>query len=951
MKLENPNNIILAAVAPWIVGLGLVVAMLSLVFNGVRPAATWADWLTPLVMLVGGMVGGVLVRRKRYQAGVSLFAGSVWLAVTLYIVATGQGIFNEAFIFLLVPILIVGMFISWVGGLVLTLLSITFVLAVSTAVLPSSTSIDPYRASLSYILLYLIGLTTSYVITLSTQRTAQAFKILDSKRQQSEAKYRQLAEISPVGIFQLNWHGECTFVNQRWSEISGFTSEQAIGHGWHNALHPDDRERVIEKASTYSSDSGALFTERFRYRRPDGQTVWVIGNVNVERDEEHGRVISYIGTITDITNEENALSQLRQREQIYSYLVNTVADGVSIADADNRFIYVNDQHCAIVGYKREDLLGFEVKDRIKLDETNKQLIEAEREKRRQGKRSQYELSWINGRGRPVTAIINAGPLHDDHGNFTGTLSIVTNITERKQAEMALQKSEQMYRTLVETMHEGVAIQTHTRGEYLYVNDQYCTLIGAKRSELLGHTVGEFVHLTPDQRKTMLQQASARQRGESGRYELTFTRLDGTEKTALISAQPLFENGQPVSVIVIANDITERVRTEQALRQTQKLESLGILAGGVAHDFNNLLVAMLGQSSLAMHKVDKGQPVQDQLQKIHTAAERAADLTKQLLAYSGQGHFQVRSLNLNQMIRENLHLFAVAMPPHVQLKSDLDEELPLIEADAGQMQQIIMNLIINGAEACRPPAAQEAKFTGQVTVSTRTKHITASDIADMPAGFTTVSLQPGHYVCLTVRDNGNGMSAETLNRIFDPFFTTKPTGRGLGLAAVLGIVRGHQGELFVTSTPSEGTLFKVLLPLKEHNQPRLMTHYFREDSQNLPHTVLIIDDEPSVREAAADILEEAGIKILVAADGQAGLALYKENTAVVDLILLDLTMPGLNGEETLHALRQITPNLRIVLSSGYNQIDLSQRLLEQRHTSFLPKPYTAAALIHALQETA
>ena len=950
MDIENSNHIILAAVAPWIIGLGLLVALLSLLLNGMRPAASWADWLTPLVMLGGGLVGWVLTRRDRSQAGVLLFAGSIWLTIVLYILATGQGIFNEAFIFLLVPILIVGMFVSWVGGLVIALCSIIFVLGVSTAVLSAPTSLDPYRVSLSYILLYIIGITTSYTITLSAQYTAQTFKTLDNKRQQSEAKYRRLAEVSPVGIFQLNWRGECTFVNQRWSEISGYTTEEAMGHGWHKALHPDDREWVIRGASVYSSDDGTLFSERFRYRQPDGQTVWVIGNVSVERDE-HGRVVNYVGTITDITNEENALIQLREREQIYSYLVNTVADGVSIADADNRYIYVNDQHCAIIGYEREELLGFEVQERLKLDQENKRLIKAEREKRRQGNRSQYELSWVNGRGRLTTVIINAGPLHDDHGNFTGTLSIMTDITERKQAEMALQKNEQLYRTLVETMNEGVAIQDE-KTCYTYVNNQHCRLLGATREELLGQTPEAILTFSPEQRKLLHQQKANRQKGQEDRYELTFTRRDGVEKTALVAARPLFaEDGRPVGSIIISSDITERVRAEQALRQTQKLESLGILAGGVAHDFNNLLVAMLGQSSLAMHKLDKGQPVQAQLQKIHTAAERAADLTKQLLAYSGQGHFQVRPLDLNQMIRENLHLFAVAMPPHVRLKSDLEEGLPPIEADAGQMQQIIMNLIINGAEACRPLVTSEAKFTGQVTVRTRTMQMTASDIADMPPGFTAISLQPGQYVCLMVRDNGSGMSAKTLNKIFDPFFTTKPTGRGLGLAAVLGIVRGHQGELFVDSTPDEGTKFEVLLPIKEHNQPWLLTHDFRTDGQDLPRTVLIIDDEPAVREAAADILEEAGVEILLAADGQAGLALYRENTAVVDLILLDLTMPGLNGEETLHALRHLTPNLRIVLSSGYNQIDLSQHLLQQRHTSFLPKPYTAAALIHALQETA
>lgn len=955
MNREISDNIILAPVAPWIVGLGLGVALLSLLLNGVRPAATWADWLTPLIMITGGIVGWMLVKRGQYKAGVSLFAGSVWLTVTLYIVAVEQGIFNEAFIFLLVPILIVGTFISWVGGLVLTLFSIAFVLGVSTAVLPSPTSLDPYRASLSYILLYLIGLSTSYVITLSTQRTTQAFKTAEQKRQQSDAKYKQLTDISPVGIFQLDWRGECNFVNHRWCEISGFTAEQVMGHGWHDALHPNDRERIIRQATHYHRQpDGTLFTERFRYQRPDGETVWVIGNVSVERDE-HGRVRTYIGTITDITKEENALRQLRQREQIYSYLVNTVADGVSIADADNRFTYVNDQHCHIMGYTREELIGFEVKERLNLDPANEQRIEAERQKRRRGERTQYELSWINGRGQPVTALINAGSLNDEQGNFTGTLSIITDITQRKQAELALQKSEQLYRNLVETMFEAVAIQD-AHGNHIYCNDQHCHLLGATREEIMGKTPHNLLHFDQTQLRLLEEQKKLRQKGIESRYELHFTRRDGVEKTVIVSARPLFEEGQRIGAIVISHDITERVRTEQALRQTQKLESLGVLAGGVAHDFNNLLVAMLGQSSLALHKLDKGQPVHAQLEKIRIAAERAADLTKQLLAYSGHGHFQVRLLNLNQMIEENLHLFAVAMPPHITLVPDLEAELPLIEADASQIQQIIMNLIINGAEACPPPPQAEAH--GRVTVSTRTKWLQPNELNEIQKQprFAMNRLPPGQYVSLQVQDNGSGMHHETVNKIFDPFFTTKPTGRGLGLAAVLGIVRGHRGEMLVQSQPSEGTTFEVLFPVPQQeapDQPLANSHFDSFDlvqsGAKLPRAVLIIDDELSVREAARDILQEAGVTVLTAPDGETGLAVFQENKDGVDLVLLDLTMPGLHGEETLYALRQLNPDLRVIISSGYNQVDLSQQLLQHRYTIFLPKPYSAAALIHAIHE--
>ncbi len=383
-------------------------------------------------------------------------------------------------------------------------------------------------------------------------------------------------------------------------------------------------------------------------------------------------------------------------------------------------------------------------------------------------------------------------------------------------------------------------------------------------------------------------------------------------------------------------LEERKQNDEKFLQKQKLESLGILAGGVAHDFNNLLTGILGNASLAMDLLPPGSPTERMLQDVVRASERAAHLTKQLLAYAGKGRFVLQAIDLSDAVRDISQLIQSSIPKNAQLRLDLAERLPCIEADASQIQQLVMNLVINAAEAI------PGDRLGNVLVTTRAQHVDEHYLAQT---FGTGEIGPGEYVALEVHDTGCGMDQPTLQRIFDPFFTTKFAGRGLGLAATQGIVRGHKGALKVYTTPGQGSTFKILFPaMAEEREPDKVAPPVVIESATHSGTVLVIDDEEVVRRTAKASLERRGYDIILAENGTEGLQVFQALSNKISLVLLDLTMPGPGGEEVLRQIQRIKAEAKVVLSSGFNEVEVIQRFTGKGLAGFLQKPYTSAALV-------
>jgi nitrogen-specific signal transduction histidine kinase/ActR/RegA family two-component response regulator len=381
---------------------------------------------------------------------------------------------------------------------------------------------------------------------------------------------------------------------------------------------------------------------------------------------------------------------------------------------------------------------------------------------------------------------------------------------------------------------------------------------------------------------------------------------------------------------------ERERLEQKLMETQKLESLGVLAGGIAHDFNNILTGIVGNNSLALSELPVGSPVRNHLSGIREASQRAADLIRQMLAYSGRGRFIIQKLDLSQVVEETTQLLGISISKKVNLNFDLARKLPPVEVDAAQISQVIMNLVINASEAI-------GDKQGVISIRTGLMH---ADREFLNKTEISEQLVPGDYVFLEVEDNGLGIPPENLKRIFDPFFTTKFTGRGLGLAAVLGIVRSHKGTLRVNSEAGRGTIFKMLLPCSSGEFDIPTQTPFSEETWRGAGTILVVEDEETVRTTVQRILSALGFTVVSASDGREGVELFRKEPTRYAVVLLDLTMPRLDGAQVFTEIRLLNEQVPIVLMSGYSEQEATAHFSGKGLAGFVQKPFD----IRTLQST-
>ncbi|MBI5014508.1 MAG: response regulator [Deltaproteobacteria bacterium] len=558
--------------------------------------------------------------------------------------------------------------------------------------------------------------------------------------------------------------------------------------------------------------------------------------------------------------------------------------------------------------------------------------------------------WTRARATIATALVGHGALWlaGMAGILLSSRGLIRNVRDREAAWTALQESEEKYRTLADNVDLGIALVGPDH-RLRATNAALARWLGRPAEDLAGSLCFEALEhrgdVCPD-----CPGAAALATRRPAAVDVERERPDGTRAWIRLRAFPLIGADRAAAgYIRVLEDITPLKHAEQERRQldakvqhAQKLESLGVLAGGIAHDFNNLLTGMMGNADLALRKLPPDSPARPHLQKIDAASQRAADLTNQMLAYSGKGRFAVEPVNLSSLVEEMVRLLDTVVSKKARLTLHLAPNLPTVSMDATQGRQIVMNLITNASDAL-------GGASGAIRVTTG---VTEVDRRYLSGVYVDDDLPEGTYVYLEVGDTGCGMDRETQARVFDPFFSTKATGRGLGLAAVLGIVRGHRGAVKVYSEVGQGTTFKVFFPLAEahRSDPAAPAAAGEGDAEALwrgSGTVLVVDDDATARSVAAAMLEERGFSVLTAADGQEGVDVFRTHGGEIEAVVLDMTMPRMNGEEVFREMRRLRPDVRVVLTSGYNEQDAINRFTEHGLAGFIQKPYRSDALLRAL----
>ena len=648
--------------------------------------------------------------------------------------------------------------------------------------------------------------------------------------------------------------------------------------------------------------------------------------------------------ITETKKAEEAFRDNEQRLRMTQFAVDHVRDAVAFINAEGDRIYVNDETCRLTGHSREELLQTKIWSTFASFtlETYRQIWIQVKDRGTHV----FDASLQNRNGGAVAVEVSLSFI--GFGGQEMVFAIARDVSARKSAEQSLRDSEERLRFTryaLDHAHDVVSI-VDREGERLYVNDTFCQFTGQAREELFQSKVWDSIPSLNRERYQALWDEIKRRVNLT--YEMELATKTGELKPLEVNASYINFGGRE-AVCTISRDLSarrsaeqEKKRMQQQLQETQKFESLGVLAGGVAHDFNNLLTGVLGNASLARDRLAEASELHEPLHQIERAAMRAAELCQQMLAYAGKGRFVVEPINLSALVGDTAKLLDLSVARRAHLELRLAQDLPAVLADATQLRQIVMNLVLNAAEAMPQNNGHINVVTGRMQVDQ--KFLDSARVA--------ADLEVGEGVFLEVSDNGSGMDRQTLERIFEPFFTTKFTGRGLGLAAVLGIVRSHRGALQVMSERGRGTTFRLVLAA--HNQAALPAvgtpPIFPHSRRNQGH-IFVVDDEESVRSVTAQALERTGFSVETAADGEAAIARLRETPNAFLVILLDYTMPRLDGGETLREIRRITPNARVILMSGFPEQEARERIGEATLAGFIQKPFDISTLRKRVEEVA
>jgi two-component system, cell cycle sensor histidine kinase and response regulator CckA len=763
-----------------------------------------------------------------------------------------------------------------------------------------------------------------------------------SERERAEARARMLMHSIDVhmdGAYFMDPDGRFVYVNAAACQVLGYEREQLL------------RMTVFDVNPSMTPERFGAVWERLRrdgayraestHRRADGSEFPVeIATTHVR----YGTREYACGFARDISERRSAERALRESEALFAKTFQSAPVFMVVATLDDgTIVRVNDAALRLSGCRRDEVIG---RNSLELGWISAEQRQAFAETvRKNGRVAGLEATVRTKDEREAIVQLHAERI--ELGGQQCVLTVALDVTDQRRAERDLRMREERFRALIEHSSDAVTLLA-ADGTVLYDSPSMTRVLGYGPTERLGHQVFDYMH--PDDRKSAAAGFArfAEQRGGVAPSSVRFFHKDGTLLDIEGVRTNLLHEPAVGAVVVNYRDVSARKRVEaqrleleRRLLHAQKLESLGVLAGGIAHDFNNLLMSIVGNLDLALLDIGPDSPARTGIEQGLVATRRAADLTRQMLAYSGKGRFVALRMDLTELVRENADLFRTVTPRTASLTTQWGSAPVMLEADPGQVQQVVMNLITNASEALegRP---------GVITLSTGLEHcddayLARSRVDPVPA--------PGLYAYVEVADTGCGMDPETLARLFDPFFTTKFTGRGLGLAAVLGIVRGHGGAILVDSAPGAGTTIRALFPACSQSltQAALVGEGSGRNSEPSPqaHAVLVVDDEDAVLRPCCELVRRLGYHPVPANSGHQALALMQDGKSEFDCVLLDLTMPLLDGAATFREMRRLGLRVPVILVSGYSEDAALVEFGQERPVGFIQKPFRLDALRQAI----
>ncbi len=755
-------------------------------------------------------------------------------------------------------------------------------------------------------------------------------KDVEKALRESEERYRLITDNMSDMIRFTDISGTNQYVSPSHKKGLGYDPESRLGRNVMEFVHPEDLERVqVTFMNALASHSPA--TVEYRFRNAEGRYIWLetVGDFVFDQD---GQIKGGVFCSRDITDRKRAENALRVSEERYRTILEEMEDGYQEVDLAGNFVFFNESFRKIFGYSRDEMMDTNYRRYAADAETADNIYRAFNQLYKTGepiKRCEWDILTKDGVRR--TLEIYASLLRDPEGHPSGFRGIVRDVTDRRLAE-------EQYRTMANNSQVGVYIVQG--GRIQFANPHISRYSGYGEDELVGARILNFVH--PEDRQAVREKAARMLRREtSAPYEYRIIDKKGRTRWLMETVTAISYGGKR-AVLGNTMDVTERRGAEEEKRllesqflQAQKMEAVGTLAGGVAHDFNNLLMGIQGYTSLMLLDTDVSHPYYEKLKSIEDQVRSGADLTRQLLGFARGGKYEVRPADLNEVIERTSTMFG-RTKKEIRIHRKYESSLWSVEVDQGQIEQVLLNLYVNAWQA----------MPGGGELYLETQNVMLGE--DYRLSFAVV---PGGYVKVSVTDTGVGMDAKTQERIFEPFFTTKEMGRGtgLGLATVYGIIKGHKGIINVYSEKGRGTTFTIYLPASGRGVVgESDRRYFGEPLRG-HETILLIDDEAVILEVTGEILESLGYRVLTAGSGPEALEMYRRGRDRIDLVILDMIMPGMGGGETFDHLRAMNPEVKVILSSGYSLNGEAYGILERGCRAFIQKPFSVPAVSRKIRE--